>query len=1124
MLLFMKKTIFFNHCFDKNRFYNFLRWFLKKNKKAELCNFLEKLKSLGFHFSTKSGFSIGIEDLKIPSSKSTVLFETESVVFEISLKFLKGDLTNIEHYQQVIELWNRTSEILKNQVFQSFKLSDVLNPVYLMSFSGARGNVSQIKQLVGMRGLMADALGQIIDFPIRSNFREGLTLTEYLISCSGARKGVVDTALRTASSGYLTRRLVDVAHNVIVSQVDCGSNNSVFIKELYDKKKKVLSLNKRILGRVLAETIIIPESKICIGKKNQEISEILSLRISKSINKVRIRSPLTCKSSSFICQFCYGWNLSEGKLVSIGEAVGVIAAQSIGEPGTQLTMRTFHTGGIFTGTLLDQTYSPISGKTSYPSAYNGLLIRTKQGKIAYLSRNGGVLRISSFKIIFSHLTILYIKHGEFVKQKQLIAESHQDISNTVAQEHKIYSPVFGEIIFDKMTKNFNKFLILYGQSTFYSIFFKQYDFILGLMPVSQFNIGFLKSEKSKLRVFFKKTSFGKTNNRNEVSYLYTIYLLLKSSFFVEFPRNKISYFQENLWILSLNKQGNFLQKFLPNQSFLKPNQSFLKNLSNKYILSPRKKIIHWYNIFNQKYVSFFYLVDLNFFFYHGIKNEQIFGFFTYIRSFLYNEKKFRKKKEKKEKNTIFSFFFFQGFFFIIKKKKRLYLINIFDKKKRFLKKKKRLYLINILNKKKRFLDKIKRFLKKRERFLDKKKRLYLINILKKIKRLSNKEKRLSNKEKRLLNKREKLLGEKKRFYFLKEKWFFIGNSKSLFPIKKNIFNRYFFLFKKLNIIKNYKIRFLIYKLKKPIFCYLSFLDFKPSIKIIQRNFENYETHYFYNHYYPNKLPKCLSNTKIIKKNLPKSFEKIILFRFFLNFSKINEITSINNDIILTTVRESYFISDQYYLKDQFVAKIGKKFLFRKTKIYFLNDQSFLYIKHGDIITNHKHLWSMFFTQSKTGDIVQGITKIEEIFEIRRRQKKFEYFQSLQKSIVNNIQKVYCSQGIFIADKHIEIIIRQMTSSAIIINQGDTDLLPGEIISLQWISMMLKSNINVVYQPLLLGITKTCIETSSFISAASFQETIRVLGRAAVLNRMDFLRGLKQNVILGNFIPVGTSFF
>ena len=265
-------TIFFNHCFNKRRFNSFLHWFLKKghNGHYRLLQFLEKIKLIGFHSATEAGFSISIEDLEIPESKSYVLLNAENQVFETDFHFKVGHLTALEHYQDTLEIWNRISEKLKFQVVQSFKFSDFFNPVYFMAFSGARGNISQIRQLVGMRGLMADPQGQIVDFPIRSNFREGLTLIEYLISCSGARKGIVDTALRTAASGYLTRRLVDIAHHVVISQIDCHDSRGIVIEDLYDdnQQKKILPLKQRLIGRILAETITCPSKSIIIGSKN----------------------------------------------------------------------------------------------------------------------------------------------------------------------------------------------------------------------------------------------------------------------------------------------------------------------------------------------------------------------------------------------------------------------------------------------------------------------------------------------------------------------------------------------------------------------------------------------------------------------------------------------------------------------------------------------------------------------------------------------------------------------------------------------------------------------------------------------------------------------------------------
>ena len=277
----------------------------------------------------------------------------------------------------------------------------------MMAFSGARGNISQVRQLVGMRGLMADPSGRIINFPIQSNFREGLTLTEYVISCYGARKGVVDTALRTATSGYLTRRLVDVAQHVIIRVYDCLTLRGIFLTDLKtNNNKKLLSLKNRLIGRVLAEDInnILPNFNIHsfftsnsintytlkklkhkkIGIKNQVITTELVDILLKNKKSILVRSSLTCQDKNYVCQLCYGWSLSSNNLVSLGESVGIIAAQSIGEPGTQLTMRTFHTGGVFSGHSSNEIIAKFNGKIDFPQIVNGKLVRTTHGKICLL--------------------------------------------------------------------------------------------------------------------------------------------------------------------------------------------------------------------------------------------------------------------------------------------------------------------------------------------------------------------------------------------------------------------------------------------------------------------------------------------------------------------------------------------------------------------------------------------------------------------------------------------------------------------------------------------------------------------------------------------------------------------
>ena len=341
----VKKIKFKNQTFSKKELKQVIYDAFTNYGIARASELADEMKELGFHYATQAGISISVEDLKIPPSKQGLLEASQNEILESDLAYARGEVTSVERFQKVIDTWNNTSETLKNNVVDYFGKTDPLNSIYLMAFSGARGNLSQVRQLVGLRGLMSDPNGQIIDIPIIHNFREGLTITDYIMSAYGARKGVVDTALRTADSGYLTRRLIDVAQDVIIREPDCGTKRSLKIYYKGNKKNFI----EKILGRTSAEDIYSKDFNNIIVKRNEQITtEIADQLIDANIKSINLRSPLTCESTRSICQKCYGWNLSHGKLVDLGEAVGIISAQSIGEPGTQLTMRTFHTGGIFT--------------------------------------------------------------------------------------------------------------------------------------------------------------------------------------------------------------------------------------------------------------------------------------------------------------------------------------------------------------------------------------------------------------------------------------------------------------------------------------------------------------------------------------------------------------------------------------------------------------------------------------------------------------------------------------------------------------------------------------------------------------------------------------------------------
>ena len=311
---------------------------------TETATLLDNIKAMGYKYSTIGAITVCVDDMKIPEAKQALLAEAEEKVDKVMRKYRRGLLTDEERHRHIIAIWSETSNRVTDAMMDNLKQ---LNPIYMMANSGARGSVNQMRQLAAMRGLMADTSGRTIEIPIRSNFREGLTVLEYFISTHGARKGLTDTALRTADSGYLTRRLVDVSQDVIVREEDCGTRDGIIVSDIRDGNEIIEPLIDRLEGRTTTEAIVNPETGEFIIGENEMISAAKAKQIvAAGIKEVKIRSVVKCRSKIGVCAKCYGHNLSNGTPVNVGEAVGIIAAQSIGEPGTQLTMRTFHAGGV----------------------------------------------------------------------------------------------------------------------------------------------------------------------------------------------------------------------------------------------------------------------------------------------------------------------------------------------------------------------------------------------------------------------------------------------------------------------------------------------------------------------------------------------------------------------------------------------------------------------------------------------------------------------------------------------------------------------------------------------------------------------------------------------------------
>ena len=423
----------------------------------------DKLKSMGYEYSTKSGISICISDMEVPTEKNKIIKFATKTVEEIENSYKEGLITNGERYNKVVDTWaNATDEIggvmmnkLGTQEYSDINKKKKMhgksfNSIFIMADSGSRGSETQIRQLAGMRGLMAKPSGEIIETPITANFREGLTVLQYFISTHGARKGLADTALKTANSGYLTRRLVDVSQDNIITEQDCGTMDGIVVSTLVESGETIEPIEERILGRVALEDIIDPFSSELIIKANEEIQESHSSKIGNAhIESVKIRSVLTCKAKTGVCIKCYGRDLARGHLVNIGEAIGVMAAQSIGEPGTQLTMRTFHVGG---------TASRRTEQTSIENKYDGTVkfqnlnvIKNRDKEYVVMNKNGAIIIVDDLgreleKIQLTYGSKIKVEPDSAVKKNTLLADWDSYIN-------PIISDISGKIKYDDIREN-----------------------------------------------------------------------------------------------------------------------------------------------------------------------------------------------------------------------------------------------------------------------------------------------------------------------------------------------------------------------------------------------------------------------------------------------------------------------------------------------------------------------------------------------------------------------------------------------------------------------------------------------------------------------------------------------
>ncbi len=420
---------FFNKAAGKKQLSDIIWRCYQVGGQARAVETLDKLKELGFQWATRAGISIGITDMIIPGEKKVELERAYKEINQVEKQYRSGIITDGERYNKIIDIWTHAGEEISNVMFRTLEHNEgrkELNPVYVMVDSGARGNRQQVKQLAGMRGLMAKPSGEIIEQPITSNFREGLTVLEYFISTHGARKGLADTALKTADSGYLTRKLVDCAQDVIITEDDCGTVNGILVRSIYEGDEEVVDLGQRIVGRVSCETVVDPVTQIKLVTPGEIIDEVNAAQVVKiGVEQLKIRSVLTCESKRGVCVKCYGRNLATGLAVKLGEAVGIIAAQSIGEPGTQLTMRTFHIGGTASQTFKQPI---IKAKNEGELRFNDLrTVQALDGTWIVLNKNGSVtihskdgLELERHNIVIG--SVIALAEGEHVKKGQTFVQ------------------------------------------------------------------------------------------------------------------------------------------------------------------------------------------------------------------------------------------------------------------------------------------------------------------------------------------------------------------------------------------------------------------------------------------------------------------------------------------------------------------------------------------------------------------------------------------------------------------------------------------------------------------------------------------------------------------------------
>lgn len=1225
-----KSPDFINKQMDKGSLKKLLGQMYLEYGGAKAASLADALKHLGYKYATVSGTTISIADLSVPSIKKDLLKSAEEEIEKSTNRYLKGEITEVERYTKVIDTWSETTAKLTEQVVENF---DKLNPVYMMAFSGARGNLSQVSQLVGMRGLMADAQGQIIDLPIKSNFKEGLSVTEYIISSYGARKGLVDTALKTADSGYLTRRLVDVAQDVIIRADDCHTEKYINMKPITDGDAVIVPLIDRLLGRTVAQDIVDADGNVLVanGKTmdRDDIKKISGL----DLHELKVRSGLTCGLEYGVCQKCYGWAMTSQKLVDIGEAIGIIAAQSIGEPGTQLTMRTFHTGGaVGVKEAKKEIIAREAGKVV--SKIKARELRTRHGDIVQVSMYEADIEVKGEKRTTKyHIpagATLFITDGMEVAKGFKMAEhapsSQSDSSRLTEKATKdITTDISGEVVFEdfradeKKDRQGNVLRTTNKQGIVWVLGGDVYTLPGGSKVLVKDGQKISKGEKlaetlticehgGEVRVgddlVVEEAKFdGKKIKKIVQGKELTIVIASLQPGNASFEQTK----KEQLW--TVDKTGEKYIVKAPVDTTVENGMIVAELIDDDCTVSSSGEIRY---------------VDVE------VDENQIItkaGKVVFIPEEVHQINKDSTLKMVENGTTVTAgteivkdvYCHIDGVVEFKEYNDVIHEITVRPGEVHTLSNISELKVDEgeVVKKGTVIADGIKAKETSIVTIMDSTAdELPIDDLDEEIdSSLSLDEDSIANQPVQILIRPVQVLEVNQKDVSIQ-----FNTTDELIDIVPVTQLQYKDGARVRNVDGATITRTSLVLQMQGYLSHLKGmveLDSNGNLRIVvlenlivRREIEGAANAALQTELLVKDGETIDPRTPVAKTQVLAVNDAVASIKNAEEDARRLLLISDSSSTTVSVKGTAVVKKGQFVKADKVLAESGEtspvsglvtavnkgKIQIRNGRPYLISPGTMLQIDSGALVLRGDLIATLVFEREKTGDIVQGLPKVEELLEGRKPKdcailaendgtakieidddgfprlflldengssteikyaidanvivsngQKITKGQPLtsgpmnphdvmrlcgpeaaQQYLVDEVQRVYRSQGVEIADKHIEIIVRQMTKKVKIIDAGDTKLLPGELIEMQTFEKENKAAEEAGKAPatceyMLLGITKASLNTESFISAASFQETTRILTEAAVEGKKDLLRGLKENVIIGRLIPAGTGF-